>query len=309
MDAREKTKCTFVHKLKSVLNKSWEEIMAKVWRSGITSLFFVAAALITTGCNVSGGSNYGPRTSSVVSASLFVNALNNIDSQASNSYVARNQWNTERSYMPGQDDWFVIWDAKHREYKAVSLQYIRSIVYYDYYSNSRTLAREFRNIEDRDLSSGYWNGDPWGNDYEVVDYDFYTDLYFGRNSGYAYEDEEDMFDVSLMQSEVEQRQFFEKASAISYQYSLSIEASMSLISLGQKVQSMMHQSGGITLADQDALLSDIEHLSGVTLQEMMAATQDSNDREDVISRVAEQIGTTASSLEQQILPEIFGLEL
>lgn len=255
------------------------------------------------------GSSYGPRSSVNVSPQAFINALNQIDPQFANSYLVRNTWESERTYMPGQEEWFVIFDAKYGQYKAVSLQYIRSIVYYDYYANTRGLASAFRSIENDDRRNWSFNGDRWGDDYEVADYDYYTDLFFGRNSGFAYEDEQDTFDVSLMQSEREEREFIEQAAAVSYQFSLSIESSMSLISFGQKIQSMMNRSSGFTAEDQKAIMSDLEQFSGVSVQELFAGLNDSRAREDVLARVADQIGTTASSLEHQILPEIFGLSL
>lgn len=249
-------------------------------------------------------------TSPSVVAEQFIDALNRIDPQLANSFLVRDIDESERTYQPGQEEWFVIYDAKFDEYKAVSLQYIRTIVYFDYHRNSNSLAREFRSIEDSDIATGYWDGDPWGDDYEVADYDDWTDLYYGRNSGFAYEDEDQVFDVSLMQAEREEREFIQKAAALSYEYSLSVETSMSLISLGEKMQGMIHQSQGITEGDQMALWSDFEKLSGVEMGDVLSATQaDRETREELLDRIAEQIGTTSMSLEYQILPEIFGIQV
>ena len=274
-------------------------------------LAVVLSSLMLSSCYYAApsDSSYGPRSSATVSPYAFVNGLNQVDPQYANSNVVRDTWESERTYVPGEEEWFVIYDAKYGQYKAVSLQYIRSIIYYDYYSNTMGLASAFRSIENDDRRHWHVNGDPWGDDYEVVDYDYYTDLFFGRNSGFAYEDDDVTFDVSLMQSEREQREFIEKAAAISYQFSLSIDSSMSLISFGQKVQSMMNRSSGFTAEDQKAIMSDLEKLSGVSVNELFEAANDNVARQDVLERVADEIGTTASSLEHQILPQIFGLSL
>jgi hypothetical protein len=264
----------------------------------------------TGGGSTGGGSTstYGVYQSPNILASEFVSSLNSVDSTYS-SRVELYSNETLRSAVAGQDDWFVIWDAKYSEYKAVSLQYIRSVTYYDYYANNRAVASEFRDIERNDIIGGDLNGDYYGNDYEVVDR--LTSGYFeGRNSGYLYEDEANSTDVSLMAKEQEQKKFFAKATKVSFVYNVSIETSMSMVTLGSKIEKMLSRTNGeLTQEDQLALLGDMQKLTGVSLEEIQKATQDQDTKEDVVAKIAKKLGTTASNLEQRILPEVFGLSL
>ena len=260
------------------------------------------------GGSVGGGSSYGAYQSPYILASEFVSALNNVDGTYS-SRVELYSNETLRSGVVGQDDWFVIYDAKFSEYKAVSLQYVRSIVYYDYYSSNSAVASEFRNIERDDITSGNLNGDRYGNDYEVVDR-LYTGYFEGRQSGYLYEDEANTTDVSLLAKEQEQKAFFAKAAKISFAYNVSLETSMSMITLGSKMEKMLSRANGeLTQEDQLALTGDIKILTGVTLEEIQAAASNAAAKEDVLAKVAAKIGTTASNLEQRVLPEVFGITL
>jgi hypothetical protein len=283
----------------------------------IARLFYKGATLLTTAAmlaSCTGGgstSTYGTYYSPSVSVNQFVNALNSIEGYGANqSYVELYTDETIRSMYAGQDQWFVIWDDKYNEYKAVSLQYIRSIVYYDYYSNNTALAREFRAIERDDIWNGDINGDFWGDDYEVVDYDWWTNTFIGRNSGFQYEDEAATTDVSLMTAELEQQEFIKKAANLSFAFNVGIETSMSLVTLGQKAEQMLKKSGGeLTADDQAALTSDIQRLTGVSLSEVMAAANDRQAQEDLVGKIADKIGTSSANLENKILPELFGLEL
>ena len=253
-------------------------------------------------------STYGQYSSANILASEFVSSLNSVDSTYS-SRVELYTNETLRSQKPGQDDWFVIWDAKFQEYKAVSLQYVRSIVYYDYYSNNRAVASEFRKIETGDVTAGNLNGDYYGNDYEVVDR-LSSGYYEGRQSGYLYEDEVGSTDVSLMAKEQEQQKFFAKASKVSFVYNVSLETSMSMVTLGSKIEKMLSRANGeLTQEDQLALLGDMKTLTGVSLEEIQKATQSAEAKEDVIAKIAEKLGTSASNLEQRVLPEVFGITL
>lgn len=258
-----------------------------------------------------GGSTYGTYQSPSVSVSQFVNALNNIEGYGKNaSYVELYADETYRSLVPGQDDWFVIYDDKFNEHKAVSLQYIRSIVYYDYYSNTTALAKEFRAIESDDILSGELNGDYWGDDYEVVDYDYITNSYWGRNSGYEYEDETATSDVSLMTAELQQKEFIKKAANISMAFNVGIETSLSLVTLGEKAEKMLGKNGGeLTKADELAFANDLQHLTGVTLSEVMAASKDAKAQDQVVEKIANKIGTSAANLENKLLPELLGVNL
>ncbi|AUN97159.1 hypothetical protein DOM21_15875 [Bacteriovorax stolpii] len=251
---------------------------------------------------------YGQYSSANILASEFVSSLNSVDSTYS-SRVELYTNETLRSQQAGQDDWFVIWDAKFQEYKAVSLQYVRSIVYYDYYSNNRAVASEFRKIETGDITAGNLNGDYYGNDYEVVDR-LSSGYYEGRQSGYLYEDEVGSTDVSLMAKEQEQQKFFAKASKVSFVYNVSLETSMSMVTLGSKIEKMLSRANGeLTQEDQLALLGDMKTLTGVSLEEIQKATQSADAKEDVIAKIAEKLGTSASNLEQRVLPEVFGITL
>ena len=273
----------------------------------------LSALLALASCGGGGGggstSSYGPKTSPSVLASEFVAALNTNDGTYSSAVqLYSNQ--TLRSAQPGQEQWFVIWDAKYSEYKAVSLNYVRTIVYYDYYSNNSAVASEFRSIERSDILSGRFNGDTYGNDYEVVDYHTSTGYYEGRNSGYLYEDEAGSSDVSLLAREQEKMKFFEKAAKVSFAYNVSIETSMSMVTLGSKIEKMLsHGNGELTANDQTALLGDLKTLTGVSLEEIQATAGDSKAKADVLAKVAAKIGTSAQNLEQKFLPEVFGITL
>lgn len=271
----------------------------------------LSTASMLASCTVSTSSTYGAYHSPSVSVNQFVNALNSIEGYgANNSYVELYTDETIRSTYAGEEDWFVIWDDKYNEYKAVSLQYIRSIVYYDYYSNNTALAREFRAIENSDIFNGDINGDYWGDDYEVVDYDWWTNTFIGRNSGFQYEDEAATTDVSLLTAELEQKEFIKKAANISFAFNVSIETSLSLVTLGQKAEQMLKQTGGeLTAQDQAALATDLERLTGVTLSEVAAAANDAGAKEDLLGKIADKIGTSAANLENKILPELFAVEL
>ena len=282
-------------------------------KSSVLKMAMVSFLAILASCGGGGGStggtsSYGVYQSPNILASEFVSALNTVDSTYS-SRVELYSNETLRSAVAGQDDWFVVWDAKFSEFKAVSLQFIRSVTYYDYYSNNRAVAAEFRAIERDDILSGELNGDYFGNDYEVVDR--LTSGYFeGRNSGYLYEDEATSTDVSLMAKEQEQKKFFAKAAKVSFVFNVSLETSMSMITLGSKIEKMLGRANGeLTEKDQQALLGDLKSLTGVSIEELQKATENSAAKEEVLAKIAAKIGTTASNLEQKFLPEVFGIQL
>lgn len=280
-------------------------------RNLFKSAALISAVTMLASCSGGSSSTYGTYYSPTVSVNEFVNALNRIEGfDGDNSYVELYTDETIRSTYAGEEDWFVIYDDKYNEYKAVSLQYIRSIVYYDYYSNSTALAREFRSIERDDILSGDLNGDFWGDDYEVVDYDIWTNTFIGRNSGFQYEDEVATTDVSLMTAELEQKEFFKKAANLSFAFNVGIETSMSLVTLGSKAEKMLKKAGGeLTADDQAALTNDLQRLTGVSLAEVMAAANDQAAQDDLVGKIADKIGTSAANLENKILPELFGLQL
>ncbi len=284
-----------------------------VFMKALLKLSLLTMLITLASCGGGGGggsttSTYGSYYSPNILASEFVNSLNSVDGTYS-TRVELYTNETLRSAAPGQDDWFVIYDAKYSEYKAVSLQYIRSIVYYDYYSSNSAVASEFRSIERSDILAGEINGDNFGNDYEVVDRR--SSGYFeGRNSGYLYEDEANSTDVSLMAKEQEQQKFFAKAAKVSLVFNVSIETSMSMVTLGSKIEKMLSRGNGeLTEQDQAALMSDLKSLTGVSLEEMKAASEDSAKKEAVLAKVAAKVGTSAQNLEQRFLPEVFGITL
>lgn len=260
------------------------------------------------GGNGGGGSSQGNYQNPSITVSEFVNSLNYMDS--ADSYIELYADETLRSMVAGQDDWFVIYDDLYGEYKAVSLQYIRSIVYVNYYASNDSLAEEFRQIELDDIDNGDLYGDYYGDDYEVVDYDAYTDLFIGVNSGFEYEDATGTTDVSLMAAEQQQKDFFQKAANVSLAYNLSLETSLSLVTLGQKAEAMLGKGNGeLTLADQAAFASDLQNLAGVSAADVMAAANSQNAQSDLVNKIASKIGTSAANLENRILPELFGVEL
>jgi len=276
--------------------------------TSVLSMLIMLASCGGSGGGGGGGSTYGARTSPYILASEFVNALNNVDGTYS-TRVELYTNETLRSSVPGQEQWFVIWDAKYGEYKAVSLNYVRTIVYYDYYSNNSAVASEFRSIERSDIISGNINGDYFGNDYEVVDR-LSSGYFEGRNSGYLYEDEAGTTDVSLLAKEQEQKKFFEKAAKISFVYNISLETSMSMVTLGSKIEKMISRGNGdLTEKDQEVLLSDMSKLTGVSFEELQKAGEDSEKKQSALAKVAEKIGTTSQNLEQRILPEVFGIQI
>jgi hypothetical protein len=273
------------------------------------SLLSALLALVSCGGSNPTKVSTGPTNSPSILASEFVSALNSVDGTTSTAVQLYTN-ETLRSQQPGQEKWFVIWDAKYSEYKAVSLNYVRSIVYYDYYSNNNAVASEYRSIERGDILAGRYNGDTYGSDYEVVDYHASTGYYEGRNSGYLYEDEAGSTDVSLLAKEQEKAKFYEKATKVSFAYNVSLETSMSMVTLGSKIQKMLsHGTGELTSIDQTALLSDLKKLTGVSIEEIQAAANDSKTKADVLAKVAEKIGTSAQNLEQKFLPEVFGIVL
>lgn len=285
-------------------------------KSNFKSLLFGAAlgamTLSLSSCGGGGGSSssstWGSYDSPYVSANSFVNGLNNADSAPifDESFLVLGTDQTLRSAVASQDDWFVIYDAKHGQYKGVSLQYIRSVVYYDYYSNSTGLAEEFRAIETSDILSGFLDGDLFGDDYEVVDEIAFTGIYVGRESSFLYEDEEEITDVSLLASEKQKSAFIKKAAAVSYTYNVGIETSLSLVSLGYKIQKAISK-GDLTIADQTAVLGDLEKLTGKTFAEVLEAGADSKMKAALVKDIAKKIGTTAQNLEDRILPELFNI--
>jgi hypothetical protein len=274
-----------------------------------------AIAILGTLASCGGGggtTSYGLYSSPYITANGFVNALNDVDGAPTfdESEVILYTNETLRSAVAGEEDWFVIYDAKFDEYKAVSLQYVRAIQYYDYFSNNFSTADEFRDIENDDIFDGYTNGDLFGDDYEVVDLTL-SGTFFGRESGFAYEDEVETTDVNLMAGEKERVETAKKVMGISLAYSVSPEAAYSLASLGKKVETMIKKGAAqeeLTAEDQAVLMKDLEHITGVTLEEVIAAGLTEEGKNEVYSKIATKLGTSTQKLEEKILPELFGIQ-
>jgi len=259
-----------------------------------------------------GGSSYGIYNSPYISSQSFVSALNDLDnvSYPYDSYMVKDEWDTVR----GGDDWFVIYDSAYGEYVAVSLQYVRTLEYYDYYSTNEGTADAYRSIADDDEFYTGLIGDGYGDDYEIVDYEYTDaygeDYYRGFDSGMLYEDTDESTDVSLQAKDKEEKAFFQKASSLSVTYSLDMKTSLSLVSLGKKVEKMIESSKGeLTEADQKAMTEDVMKLTGVSLAELNEAMKDADAKEKLVEKVADKLGTTTDSLETQILPDLLGIEI
>jgi len=261
-----------------------------------------------TGSGTGGSSTYGSYMSPNETVDQFVSALNTTDgTYIDPSVVMLYENETFRSATPGEEQWFVIYDSKFNEYKSVSLQYVRSIVYYDYYSNSTALATEFRDIESTDIFNGDLNGDFFGDNYEVSD-DIGGGIYQGRNSGMLYDDEEDTEDVILEMKDSEVKKFAESASKISYLYKVDLPTAMSIYTLGVKSKNLI-KKGELTLEDQLSLASDLEKMTGKNAQEILGSLSSVEKRDTLLKDVAKKLGTTEDSLQNRILPDFFGLSL
>ncbi len=267
-----------------------------------------AIALNGCGGGGGGGSTYGTYSSPYVSASSFVSGLNSVDNAYIDSRLVLDTFETDRSAWDSED-WFVIYDGLRGEYKAVSIQYVRSIVYYAYYSNSHDLADEFRDIEEDDM---YFYNNYDGNRYDYEDVSLNYDGYFyGQVTGYRYEDEVESHDVNLMASEKEEKALYEKVSKISYVYKVNLETATALAKLGEKAEVMLKKGADqeeLTADDQAILASDLERLSGVTLEEVLAATTDSEKKEELIKKISSKMGTTPQQLEEHLIPELLGVQ-
>jgi len=282
------------------------------------SLLMLTALATLASCGGGGGgggstSTYGAYNSGYVTAQGFVNSLNDVDGYNDNELV-KDEYDTVRSDWDSED-FFVIYDAEYDEYMAVSLQYIRTITYYDYYSSNFNLATEFRDIQDDDDFFNGLVGDGFGDDYEIVDYEYTNiwgeDFYRGFDSGYLYEDSEETTDVSLMAADKEKAAFYKKAADVSFAYSIDMKTSLSLVTLGSKVEKMLDRSNGDQLTEEDqlALVTDIEKVTGASYSEFNEAANDSSAKEDLVGKIAAKLGTTADNLENRLLPEVFGIEL
>lgn len=290
-------------------------------RNTLLSLALAGTAILS-GCNGGGGgggsTTYGYYNSPYITVSGFVNALNTHDANYFDSYLVLDTYQTDRTYQPGEDDWFVIWDEEYGRYMAVSLQYVRSITYYSYYSSNFQTADEFRNIQYDDVVINGYSGDRYGyfggENYEFVSQDPYSGYYVGDESGMLYENEVETTDVALMASDEEMRELAKKMSYVSYTYQVSMPMALSIVSLGQKAEGMLKRGASnqeLTDEDQAVLFKDLEHLTGKSIEDMLVGSTTEEGRERIFNEIAshnEGTGMTAEKLENKILPELFGME-
>lgn len=261
-----------------------------------------------------GGSYTGPskswQTSSYISAQSFVEALNDVDgSNRYASHIVKDQYETER----GSGNWFVIYDAKYDKNVSVSLSYLRTLEYYDFYSSDYNLADEYRDVNWDDMYDSGYLGDGYGDEYEEVVYthsDFWEDYYIGLDSGKTYNDETDTYDVSLMAREAQENSLLKKAADVSATYGLEMKDSLSLVSLGVKATKMLSRSSDEMLLPEDAqaLKADIESFTGATFEEFQQAQQDNAFKQELIERVSKTRNIKADSLVNRLLPDL-GIEL
>jgi hypothetical protein len=247
---------------------------------------------------------YGQYNSPTINSEDFLKALNEIDGKDSYSV---NTPNDKAGFV-------VIWDDKKDTYEAISLTYLRKIVYYDYYSNDKAVASEYRKAEEL-AGDGSHAGDG-SLEFEVVDKHYGYDseandfvwTYKGKVSGTLYEDEAQTKDVSLMARESQNDAFIKKAAKVSIAFQVSIETSLSMVTLGAKIQKMLSR-GELTAADNQALMGDMQRLTGVTLNELQAAAEDAGKKDEVLQKIAHNLGTSTQNLEEKLLPGIFGINL
>jgi hypothetical protein len=284
--------------MKSLMGES--SMLKKV--IAISSIVSVLLALTSCG----GGGTWGRFTSPYITVDNFVSNLNLYGSGG--SYVLKYEYETFRSTMPGQDQWFVIWDGEYNHHKAVNLDYLRAMIYYDFYSNDYAVAREFRSREDININNGNLTGDRYGDDYEIVDW--VGGYYRGRTTGFNYEDEDESNDVAMIAGEKQQIAYFEKAAHLSFAYQISIQSSLTLVSLGEKLKEIKRNgNGALTTEDKQYLLQGLEQVTGVRYQDVIQAGRDHEKQASIIEKVAKKVGTTSQALKEKLLPEMFSIHL
>ena len=273
-------------------------------------LLFLTIGLFSCSGGGGGSSTQGGFYSSpYITAQQFTNALNQVDGVGSSDTLVLDVDSTARSQIAGEDQYFVIYDSNLSGYRAVSLQYIRALKYFDVANNDNYLTADaYRESEYYDYNVyGNFNGD--GNNYEGVTYNSSNGYFYGDVSGYAYEEGIDTHDVNLVAAEKEDLGKIKLATKISYTYSIDIKSSLSLVSFADVVSPMVKSgqaSGHLTIEDQEILMHGLEKMTGVTLEEVQQSLL-SGERDKIISKISTKIGTTSSSLENKILPELFGV--
>ncbi len=278
-------------------------------------IVLAAIATLFVSCGRGGSSSsstYGKYTSPYVSAQGFVSALNSVDP----SYYDYNTLEKDE-YDSLREGFFVYYDAKYDEFVGVDLTYLRTLAYWDYYSNNQGLADEFRDVQADD--AWYYDGligDGWGEDYEIVDFTGSYDIngnpiFVGFDSDMLYEDEEQTMDTGLMAADDSQLEMFNKASLYSQAFKLPADKALSLVTMEKEMVRMLEnaQNGELQAQDAEAIANNIKHFTGKSVDEFMAAKEDLNAREKIIDDVAAHLGTTTQNIEDVILPELLSIEI
>jgi hypothetical protein len=264
------------------------------------------------------GYTYTPTPDKVSSITVnqFVTALNRVDGRNADSgihsYVQLYTEDTIRSSEEGEDQWFVIWDDKYQEHKAVSLDYVRSIVSSSYVDDYQKIAEKFREKEDDNINRERYllddrelYGDYMGDDYEFVDYDTDSDSYsfWGRNSGHEYEDETETTDVNLIAAESQEVLFYSKATRVSFEFNVNLQTAVGMVTLGAKI-SEMNRDSEISAKDMEILSKDLTKITGVTATELMKAAFSKDAKDEALEKAAKTMGTSAANIEQKLLPAL-----
>lgn len=140
-------------------------------------------------------------------------------------------------------------------------------------------------------------------------------LFVGMTTGLTYEDHGATKDVDLMAAEAEERGLEYKAEALSRKFEMSVDSSTKLVMLGEKVERLLkNRSGELTEADKAAFHGELLGIGGVSLAEVSQAITDSasgnpKSADDVIEKVAANLGTTGANLRDKIMPELLGVHL
>ena len=237
-------------------------------------------------------------TTPSITAQRFVDALNDVDADPSDPSILKKPESLQEGYI-------VIYDAEDCHYRAVSMDFLRNLEYWATHSSDVGTASEYRHMEFDDLLGTYES------ERVVFDEDLSLangfDTYVGIQTGLSYEDEADHFDVALAAREAEDKSFYEKAASVSIAYNVKIESALQMVKLGQKVELMIGRTGELTTEDSEYVMSNLKEIAGVNSDDIMQAMTDSKKKAEVISKIAEKIGTSTQKLEDQILPELLGM--
>ena len=185
---------------------------------------------------------------------------------------------------------YIIYDVHQKKRREVSLDFLREVAYWSYEKS------KYQNHGDENRVS----------DMRAL---VIPTFLVGLETSHVYEDLGEVTDVNLLASDKEFRDLAFRASKISYTYEVPIKTAFSLVSLGIKIEKMLVQGSfgqrGLTKDDRRVLLKDMEHFTGMTLQEMAMAESKGN----TLERVSRKLGIDEKVLEARLLPELFGVVL